>query len=108
MNFNARICQGVQVQACLSLLTALHAHSGSLQRSYEKEVAATSVMPWRREAVVLPLLLLLFLFLLLLLLLFLLLLLLSSSNCKLSHHLLSNMVDASCAFLDAEFSCFVS
>ena len=103
MNFNARICQGVQVQACLSLLTALHAHSGSLQRSYEKEVAATSVMPWRREAVVLPLLLLL-----LLLFLLLLLLLLSSSNCKLSHHLLSNMVDASCAFLDAEFSCFVS
>ena len=77
------------MQACLSLLTALHAHSGSLQMNCEKEVAATSVMPWRREAVVSPLLLLL---------------LLLSSICKLSHQLLSNMVDASCAFLDAEFS----
>ena len=46
-----------RVQVCLSLLTALHVRTGSLETKCQKELAAASVVPWREEGLVSRLLL---------------------------------------------------
>ena len=80
----AKLHPRVQVQTCLSFLTALHACTGSFQTICQKELAAVSVALWREDAVVSRVLL--------------------SSFCKLYNRWLSNMLGASWACPDEEYS----